>query len=194
MARAGRATLAALVALAVAGCGADAGAPGSSPSTSPTTPATEPVATPRTLDLPGRVVELPARSLTLVPRVLDLRPRAERGAVALDADVLFEFGSATLSPSAAVVLAQVVPRVAAARGRRVVVTGHTDAVGTDADNLALSRRRAEAVRAFLQGRAPGVRLAAAGVGESQPVAPDAIGGADNPSGRRLNRRVTITVG
>jgi len=37
-----------------------------------------------------------------------------------------------------------------------------------------------------------LQIAASGVGETQPVAPDMLGGKDNPAGRALNRRVVIT--
>ncbi len=108
--------------------------------------------------------------------------------------MLFAFGSAKLSSSAASVLGTLRERVAAARSKRVTITGHTDAVGTDSDNLTLSRARAAAVRDFYSRTSPGVSFVVVGRGEAQPIAPDTVAGIDNPDGRRRNRRVTIVIG
>ena len=69
------------------------------------------------------------------------------------------------------------------------VTGYTDRLGSETYNQKLSVRRAEAVKAYLQGK--GVesnRIYTEGKGEKQPVA-------DNTSaaGRAKNRRVEIEV-
>jgi outer membrane protein OmpA-like peptidoglycan-associated protein len=72
---------------------------------------------------------------------------------------------------------------------RVEVEGHTDSTGPAKYNLELSRRRAEAVLAFLGSRGvPLERLRARGYGEAQPVADNATEG-----GRRRNRRVDIVI-
>jgi outer membrane protein OmpA-like peptidoglycan-associated protein len=72
---------------------------------------------------------------------------------------------------------------------RLRIEGHTDSVGGDDFNLDLSRRRAQAVRAFLEreGCAP-TRLGAEGFGETRPKA-----GNDTEEGRQLNRRVEFFV-
>ncbi len=52
----------------------------------------------------------------------------------------------------------------------VRVEGHTDSDGTDASNLDLSKRRAEAVKRYLEGRGIAAeRLEAVGYGETRPV-------------------------
>lgn len=69
------------------------------------------------------------------------------------------------------------------------VVGHTDSTGSAAHNQQLSERRAGSVQSFLEGN--GVipqRIYATGVGKSQPIASN-----DTESGRRLNRRVDITI-
>lgn len=72
---------------------------------------------------------------------------------------------------------------------RVEVTGYTDNLGTAEHGLDLSRRRAAAVAKVLGPQLPkGVTLVTAGKGEADPVASN-----DTEAGRRLNRRVTITV-
>ncbi|MBL7964213.1 MAG: OmpA family protein [Flavobacteriales bacterium] len=68
------------------------------------------------------------------------------------------------------------------------VTGHTDRVGREADNLRLARRRAEQVAARLKaGGVPAQRLRTDARGSSSPVA-----GNDSDEGRALNRRVELT--
>ncbi len=117
--------------------------------------------------------------------------RAGRRTVTLAADVLFAFGSEELTGQAAGRLEEA---AAAARGGGpVAVTGYTDAVGDDASNLALSERRAAAVRDALTPRLPGVDLTVVGRGEADPVAPNTRpGGSDDPAGRAANRRVTLS--
>ncbi|HLL55830.1 MAG TPA: Ig-like domain-containing protein, partial [Myxococcaceae bacterium] len=73
--------------------------------------------------------------------------------------------------------------------KKVIVEGHTDNVGGDAHNLALSQRRAQAIVRYLvnKGVAPNL-LEAQGFGATKPVA-------DNKTdkGRAQNRRVEFTV-
>lgn len=69
---------------------------------------------------------------------------------------------------------------------KVKIVGHTDADGTDAANLDLSKRRASSVKAELA-KSFGVnadRLITDGLGEGQPVAPN-----DTPVNKAQNRRV-----
>jgi len=70
--------------------------------------------------------------------------------------------------------------------RIVVVVGHTDAVGSLSANVALSKRRAEAVRDRLVTRygVPGAQVQAQGAGYMAPVASNLTA-----EGREANRRV-----
>jgi outer membrane protein OmpA-like peptidoglycan-associated protein len=77
----------------------------------------------------------------------------------------------------------------------VRVDGYTDSVGDDASNLALSRQRAQAVADALTGLVAGtqVTFVVDGHGESDPIAANTTdSGSDNPEGRALNRRVTLS--
>ena len=70
-----------------------------------------------------------------------------------------------------------------------IAVGHTDSVGTDAYNLRLGMRRAEAVKQYLvsQGLEAG-RIYSDTKGETQPVATN-----KTSAGRAENRRVVIEV-
>lgn len=70
---------------------------------------------------------------------------------------------------------------------KVEVEGHTDNVGADAANLALSERRAKAASARLVALGvPAGQLTSAGYGASRPIASN-----DTPEGRQRNRRVEL---
>lgn len=69
------------------------------------------------------------------------------------------------------------------------VYGHTDSDGSDAHNLALSQRRAQAVADYLVSRGVNrARIATQGFGESQPIATNATS-----AGKQQNRRVEIRI-
>lgn len=78
---------------------------------------------------------------------------------------------------------------------RLAVRGHSDSPGSDAANLAQSRRRAEAVSAYLadKGVSPS-RMTVIALGERRPIAPNAhLDGSDDVAGRARNRRVEVAV-
>lgn len=111
----------------------------------------------------------------------------ERGMVLTLGDVLFDTGQAVLRPGAT----QTVDRLAAFLHNRaafsVLVEGHTDSVGADDYNMALSQRRADAVSGALLARGVAVeRVRSHGLGKNYPNASNA-----NASGRQQNRRVEI---
>jgi outer membrane protein OmpA-like peptidoglycan-associated protein len=70
-----------------------------------------------------------------------------------------------------------------------LISGHTDSDGDDALNLALSAKRAEAVKAALvqEFGIAAERLRTEGKGESDPVEPNTTAG-----GKAKNRRVEFT--
>lgn len=77
--------------------------------------------------------------------------------------------------------------------KKLTLSGHADAIGSVAYNKSLSGRRAETVRQFLvdSGVAPG-QIETVALGKTQPRRPNTtVGGADNPDGRRVNRRAEI---
>ncbi len=72
---------------------------------------------------------------------------------------------------------------------RIAVEGHTDADGSAAYNLGLSRRRAEAVKDYLvQNGVDSDNVTGGGYGESRPIASN-----DTPQGMAANRRIEFTI-
>ena len=105
-------------------------------------------------------------------------------------DLAFATGGAELAPGDYPSLAALADYLRATPDARVALVGHTDAEGAASGNLALSRRRAEAVRARLvadHGVDP-ARLETHGVGYFAPAAANAT-----PEGRAANRRVEAVV-
>lgn len=108
-------------------------------------------------------------------------------------DVLFEFGEARIRPDAEPTLREAAKALEGLDG--VVIEGHTDDLGSEALNDALSRARAEAVRAWLvrQGLDPAA-FEVVGSGEREPKVPNRDeSGADMPENRALNRRVEFVL-
>ncbi|MBV1799591.1 OmpA family protein [Siccirubricoccus sp. G192] len=107
-------------------------------------------------------------------------------------DVLFDFDKSELRPDAATALGRVAEIIRDRRPRAVRIIGHTDSIGTDDYNEALSRRRAQAVEQWLASNGGGLPpLQVEGRGEREPVAPNTVDGRDNPEGRQKNRRVEV---
>ena len=104
-------------------------------------------------------------------------------------DVHFGVGKSTVNAQSRVALRNVVEVMKRLPSLRIEVQGHTDSKGDPKLNLALSQKRAEAVRRYLirQGIDPS-RLTARGYGMTRPIAPN-----NTPQGRALNRRVMIEV-
>ena len=114
----------------------------------------------------------------------------------LSADAFFDFDKATLKPEGKAELSRLADKMRTIEAiQRISVVGHTDSIGTEAYNQALSERRAASVKNYLVSE--GIReswIDTRGEGESNPIAPNTTPtGRDNPAGRAQNRRVEITV-
>ena len=99
----------------------------------------------------------------------------------------FASGSANLSAAAADNLRALAAYLAQSQAK-VRIEAFTDSQGEAAANLALSRKRADAVRdALVKGGVAAARIQASGRGEANPVADNATA-----AGRAKNRRVEIS--
>jgi OOP family OmpA-OmpF porin len=75
------------------------------------------------------------------------------------------------------------------KDKKLLLTGNTDSDGSEPLNLALSKKRANIVKArFVAMGMPADRIITDGKGETSPKVPN-----DSPAGKRANRRVTIVV-
>jgi len=105
----------------------------------------------------------------------------------MPSNITFDTDSATLRPDFLDVM-HAVSLVLTEYDKTIIeVMGHTDSTGTDAYNLTLSRRRAQAVGDHLIGKGiASMRVLTEGFGEQYPVASN-----DTVEGRQLNRRVEL---
>ena len=102
-------------------------------------------------------------------------------------NVYFDIESAVLTAHARAKLDETVTILKQNPGIEVEIAGHADSTGPEEFNMALSVRRAEAVRSYLEAAGIGAaRLSARGYGESQPMDSN-----DTMIGRFDNRRVEL---
>jgi len=103
--------------------------------------------------------------------------------------LLFDFDSDVVRSDARTNLRNLAASLDKYPGSELLIAGHTDSVGTDSYNLALSQRRAEAAAAYLASQGVDrARVSARGLGETEPVAPN-----DTDAGRGKNRRVEVAI-
>ena len=104
-------------------------------------------------------------------------------------DVTFAVDSTAISPSFRAALDEVAASMQKYPNSLIDVMGHTDSTGSDAYNLDLSKRRAEAVANYLVSRGVSrARIETIGYGEQYPVADNSTA-----EGRAQNRRVEIRI-
>jgi outer membrane protein OmpA-like peptidoglycan-associated protein len=128
------------------------------------------------------------RAASLESELADLKvKKTERGLVLTLGDVLFDTNQSTLKSGAYGTLDRLAAALREKSGRKVLIEGHTDNVGSDEANQGLSERRAQSVQLALTQR--GVardQITAIGKGENFPVASN-----DDANGRQSNRRVEL---
>ena len=162
----------------------------SSPPPPPAPPPAPPAAPPANPDLDGDGVlnEKDKCPNTRPGAVVDLDGCEVEAVISLEG-VHFGFNEATLTPEARAILDKAAGLLKTNEHVVVEVAGHTDSVGSEEYNQALSERRAVAVKDYLESQGiTATRLSARGYGETQPVASN-----DTDAGRALNRRVELIV-
>ena len=114
---------------------------------------------------------------------------AEIGAPIILRNIFFEFNKHQLLPTSFPELEKLYNYLQKNEKVVIEVAGHTDSIGTEIYNEALSEARASAVIAYLEEK--GIdqnRMTAKGYGESRPVVSNEL-----EQGRAMNRRVEFTV-
>src|SRR5690606_15914055 len=113
----------------------------------------------------------------------DLREAAGKGTI------LFELGSAVLDSKSYPTLDELSKLAKGCQNVSIYVEGHTDNIGPDNLNQALSEQRAMAVLNYLvEGGVDSSRIKAVGYGKSRPLVPNTT--AEN---RAKNRRIEFSV-
>ena len=128
------------------------------------------------------------RADSLAQELADLQAkRTERGVVLTLGDVLFDTGQAVIRTGAYGTLDRLAAALKDRPARSVIIEGHTDNVGSDAQNSRLSEQRAQSVQtALLQRGVATSQVSAVGKGESTPIADN-----ETAVGRQQNRRVEL---
>jgi outer membrane protein OmpA-like peptidoglycan-associated protein len=123
-------------------------------------------------------------------QILDLNGRTtDRGLVVTLGDVLFDTGQSTIQGGNTSNLDKLAVFLNRYSNRDVTIEGHTDNVGNNDTNQALSQNRANAVRSYLVAEGVAMdRFVASGMGENAPVASN-----DSDTGRQQNRRVEVII-
>jgi OOP family OmpA-OmpF porin len=112
-----------------------------------------------------KFVEAPPPAPTPAPA-----PRTQTRKITFSAEELFDFDKAVLRPAGKTSLDKLTSEINGVNYETILVTGHTDRIGTPQYNQKLSERRASAVNAYLISKGiPDSRTTSAGMGETQPV-------------------------
>ena len=102
----------------------------------------------------------------------------------------FDYNSSVITPVSEPILKEIAQAMADKPDWKLTITGHTDSIGGDKYNFALSQRRAAAVKSALVERyhVNPNRLSTGGDGDHDPVDTN-----DTLEGRARNRRVVLTL-
>jgi len=123
--------------------------------------------------------------------LVDVSDIAGGQVVTMGGDGLFASGRSEIRSESVPLLMAIADALNQVPGQ-VLVTGHTDNVPINSlrypSNWALSEDRANAVRQILSSRVAPQRIAAQGLADTQPVAPN-----DTSANKAMNRRVEITL-
>lgn len=141
------------------------------------------VAKSQNIDLtsPGKYLELTGRDIAVVP--------IEKGATVQMNNIFFEYAKATLQETSFSELNRVVQLLNRNSSMKIEISGHTDNVGLDENNMKLSQERAESVKNYLLSKGISAnRLTAKGYGETKPISTN-----ETEEGKQQNRRVEFVI-
>ena len=125
---------------------------------------------------------------SVVRRDLEMVPFKVGETVRLN-NIFFDTGKATLRPESYRELDRVIKLFTYSPNLKIEINGHTDAVGSETSNQALSEARAKTVSDYLLSKnLSNDKITYVGFGESSPIADN-----DSEDGRQLNRRVEFKI-
>jgi outer membrane protein OmpA-like peptidoglycan-associated protein len=138
----------------------------------------------------AKAAKAKAESDQLMKELASLKAQqTERGIVLTIGDVLFATGKADLSANADKSVAKLAEFLKKNPNRNVLIEGHTDSVGKDDSNLALSQKRADSVKdKLVAGGIEAGRITTVGYGKKFPMASN-----DTKAGKAQNRRVEVVI-
>ena len=117
-----------------------------------------------------------------------VQPQYRTETVSLNSNFLFGFDKDTLRPEAIETLNQLAARLGDSNVQSARVEGHTDFMGSEQYNQALSERRATRVANYLVERGvPASKISVAGLGESQARMTASCQAEVNKLGRRVSQ-------
>ncbi|MFT6865540.1 MAG: OOP family OmpA-OmpF porin [Cyclobacteriaceae bacterium] len=104
-------------------------------------------------------------------------------------NIFFDFNKSELKTASYSELNRILESISDGQIKKIQISGHTDAVGSDEYNLTLSKKRANAVFNYFRLKGiPADRMEAIGLGETQPIASN-----DDKKGQSENRRVEFKI-
>ena len=113
----------------------------------------------------------------------------ETGNIVRMNNLFFETNKAEINKDSYLELENIIKLLNENPTMKVEIQGHTDNVGSEATNMNLSKKRADAVKAYLIVQKIGSsRITTKGFGEGKPVTSNST-----PEGRRKNRRVEFKI-
>lgn len=102
-------------------------------------------------------------------------------------NILFDFDKCVIKEEAVVTLTQLISKMNEYSELKVILSGHTCNIGSEAYNMKLSEKRAKAVAKYLVDNGiADARITTEWFGETKPAVPN-----DTRANRKLNRRVEI---
>ena len=109
--------------------------------------------------------------------------------ITFDSGILFDTNKADLRAASQTDITKMAAVLQKYPDTNVLIEGHTDASGSDAINLPLSERRAQAVaNATKAAGVDGARITTKGLGATDPIAENTT-----PEGKQANRRVEVAI-
>ncbi len=136
----------------------------------------------------SQLFDLNNESENSVNKDIYLKPIKKGNSVRLD-NIFFELNSAQLTSASITEMNKVIEFLTLNPETKIIISGHTDNLGTEEYNYNLSKERAKAVYDYLiKNQISSTNLTFIGYGESRPIASN-----NDENGRKINRRIEFEI-